>query len=79
LKIRPTRGIAEVTMLPATLLSRRQVLRRIGGGFGALGLASVFRDAGLLASEQALPAAVNPLAPRPPHFPAPPSASSSCS
>jgi hypothetical protein len=57
-------------MIPSTLLSRREVLRRIGGGFGALGLASVFRDAGLLASEQPLPAAANPLAPRPPHFPA---------
>jgi hypothetical protein len=59
-----------MTMLPTSLLSRRQVLLRIGGGFGALGLASVFRDAGLLAAEQPAAASGNPLAPRPPHFPA---------
>jgi hypothetical protein len=50
-------------------LTRREVLCRIGGGFGAVGLASVFAEAGLLASEnKAEP--VNPLAPKPPHFPA---------
>src|SRR5262245_56905689 len=49
------------------LLSRREVLCRIGGGFGALGLAGVLADAGLLA---AAPRPANPLAPRPPHFPA---------
>ncbi|MCI0742085.1 MAG: DUF1501 domain-containing protein [Gemmataceae bacterium] len=41
--------------------SRREVLRRIGGGFGVIGLASVMTEAGLAASE-------NPLAPRQPHF-----------
>src|SRR5919201_336440 len=50
-------------------LSRREVLFRIGGGFGALGLASVFADAGLLAAQPAAPARpVNPLAPKSPHF-----------
>jgi hypothetical protein len=55
-------------------LSRREVLGRIGGGFGALGLASLFADAGWLtsgaasASESRL--AGDPLAPKPPHFPA---------
>ena len=49
-------------------LSRREVLCRIGGGFGALALTSVFTDAGLLTA--AGPRASNPLAPRPPHFPA---------
>ena len=49
------------------LLSRRDVLCRIGGGFGALGLAGVLADAGLLAEAPAR--SVNPLAPRPPHFP----------
>ena len=54
--------------------------RRIGGGFGALGLASVLADAGMLmlagAARAATPADTegavlsNPLAPRPPHFPA---------
>jgi hypothetical protein len=52
--IRPTPG-----------LSRREVLCRIGGGFGALGLTSVFAEAGLLHAA----GAANPLAPKPPHFP----------
>src|SRR5689334_16218450 len=53
-------------------LSRREVLLRIGGGFGTLGLASVFADAGLLAEQPTAPASrsVNPLAPQAPHFPA---------
>ncbi len=51
-------------------LSRRQVICKIGGGFGMLGLASILADAGLLAAE-ATPAPTrvkNPLAPKPPHF-----------
>ncbi len=48
-------------------LSRREVLTRIGGGFGGLALASVMADAGLLAA-QAPAASGNPLAPKPPHF-----------
>jgi hypothetical protein len=51
----------------ASKLSRRDVLCRIGGGFGALALGSVFADAGLLAAESR---AANPLAPKAPHFPA---------
>src|SRR5262245_58523818 len=59
-------------------LSRRELLCRIGGGLGAVGLAHVLADAGLFAA--APPAGVrkppvghravgsNPLAPRPPHF-----------
>ncbi len=46
-------------------LSRREVLCRIGGGFGALALTSVFTEAGFL---RASPSAANPLAPKPPHF-----------
>src|SRR5918995_1356480 len=54
-------------------LTRREMFGRIGGGFGALGLAGAFGDAGLLgvragASEGGAPA--DPLAPRLPHFPA---------
>ncbi len=57
-------------------VSRRELLRRIGGGFGALGVASVFADAGWLgrASAQAAATALrgpdlaHPLAARPPHF-----------
>src|SRR5437870_4290600 len=55
--------------LPSTLLSRRQILTRIGGGFGALALSTVFADAGLLA-QPAAQGSTNPLAPKSPHFPA---------
>lgn len=48
------------------MLSRRDVLRRIGGGFGALGLSSVFADAGYLSA--AAPTS-NPQTPKAPHFP----------
>src|SRR5215813_5566648 len=48
-------------------LSRREVLFRIGGGFGSMALASVMADADMLS---AAPAAANPLAPKAPHFPA---------
>jgi hypothetical protein len=48
-------------MIPSNLLSRRDILFRIGGGFGALGLAN------LLANPAAASSA-NPLAPRSPHF-----------
>jgi hypothetical protein len=52
-------------------LTRRDVLRQIGGGVGSLGLASVFADAGYLSAQTAANLqAVNPLAPKPPHFPA---------
>jgi hypothetical protein len=55
-------------------ISRRDLLTRIGGGLGAVGLATVLADAGLLA---AAPAGLrasnshgdrNPLAPKAPHF-----------
>src|SRR5206468_3749788 len=50
------------------LLTRRQLLKRSGMGFGMLGLAGVLDSAGMLAPP-APAAPVNPLAPRPPHFP----------
>ncbi len=54
---------------PAAVFTRRQFLRRSGGGFGLLALADLLaRDAVALDGGQA-PAA-NPLAPKPPHFPA---------
>ncbi|MEX2121688.1 MAG: DUF1501 domain-containing protein [Pirellulales bacterium] len=50
-------------------LSRRDWLCRIGGGFGALGLASVLaRDGALAETGRAGSADSNPLAPKPPHF-----------
>jgi len=61
------------------LMSRRALFCRIGGGFGALGLASVLADAGLLVATGAALAPDpdrpktsvpgDPLAPRTPHFP----------
>src|ERR1700712_5543863 len=47
-------------------MSRREVLRRCGLGFGSLGLASLLEQAGLLAAQPV----GNPLAPKAPHFPA---------
>jgi hypothetical protein len=61
-------------------LTRRSLFSRIGGGFGALGLIQVLADSGMLVPGQAGRAArvtegevraiSNPLAARPPHFPA---------
>jgi hypothetical protein len=48
-------------MLPIT---RREMLTRLGAGLGALGLATVLHDGGLLAA----PGGGSPLEPRPPHF-----------
>jgi hypothetical protein len=57
-------------MLDSGPLSRRAWLSQIGGGVGALGLATVLHDAGLLAaSATATGIAHNPLAPKAPHFP----------
>jgi hypothetical protein len=54
------------------VLTRREVLTRIGGGFGALALSSVFAEAGLLAADANLPelssGSANALAVKVPHF-----------
>jgi hypothetical protein len=55
-------------MCDSCLPSRRDVLTRIGGGLGAVGLAAVLSDAGLLAAAPRLADDRNPLAPKPPHF-----------
>ncbi|HYO84709.1 MAG TPA: DUF1501 domain-containing protein [Bryobacteraceae bacterium] len=47
-------------------VNRREWLRRAGSGFGTLALAGLLKDRGLLAAGPA--EAVNPLAPRRPHF-----------
>jgi hypothetical protein len=49
-------------------ISRRQILARMGGGFGLLGLAGVMSDGGLINKAVAASSAVSPLAPKPPHF-----------
>src|SRR6202453_1243088 len=61
-------------------LTRRALFSRIGGGFGALGLASVMADAGILMRDGTAKAATfgdtdgavltHPLASKPSHFPA---------
>ena len=55
---------------PTPPVTRREMLHRIGAGFGSLGLAGVLADAGHLSSTtSAAPAsASSPLAPRAPHF-----------
>ncbi len=50
-------------------ISRRDMLHRAGGGFGAWALLDLLRRDGLMAKESAREAD-NPLAPKPPHFPA---------
>src|SRR5688572_6802762 len=53
---------------PLWPVNRRQFLRRAGGGFGILALASLLGDSGLLAETFANTRPINPLAPKPPHF-----------
>jgi hypothetical protein len=50
------------------LTSRRELLRRAGGGFGALALAGLLADDAR--ADRVGPDSRDPLAPRPPHFPA---------
>ena len=55
------------------MTSRREFLQRFGSGFGLLGLASLLERQGLLSSPRRWPPSdlsLNPLAPRPAHFPA---------
>src|SRR5215468_6165848 len=54
--------------LEALFLSRRELLQRSGLGFGLLGLAGVLASDDSLVAGPAAPGAVNPLAPRQPHF-----------
>lgn len=50
------------------LLSRRELLRRTGIGFGSLGLAQLLDSQGLLTTEAKAATPLNPLAPKVPHF-----------
>src|SRR5438309_11685205 len=54
----------------STFCSRRELLARSGLGFGAIGLASLMQQTGLLEASAASESSLNPLAPRQPHFPA---------
>src|SRR5581483_7948192 len=56
-----------------TYFSRRDMLLKAGGGFGALALAGILAEDGVPANPQAPtpnPQSINPLAPRRPHYPA---------
>lgn len=55
-------------MKPFLPVTRRQMLCQLGNGFGALGLASVLSEQGLLGATTVPSGAVNPLAPKQPHF-----------
>jgi hypothetical protein len=56
-------------MFPS-MMTRRDLLRRTGTGLGLLGLYGLVADARLRAGDTTPPDPRNPLAPRPPHFPA---------
>jgi hypothetical protein len=55
-------------MTPGSPLTRRDLLRRCGMGFGMVGLAGLLREQRLLASAAPQATSGNPLAPKPPHF-----------
>ena len=58
--------------LRAASMSRRDLLGRVGAGFGMLGLAGILSEEGMLggalAASESSTANVNPLTPKPPHF-----------
>jgi hypothetical protein len=58
------------TNLEHLALTRREFLSRCGLGMGAVSLASLFGDFGVLNSAQANEGFTNPLTPKQPHFPA---------
>src|SRR5436309_2211605 len=51
-------------------MNRREMLARCGVGMGLLGLTQLMGDAGLLTARANTVDPINPLAPKPPHFPA---------
>src|SRR6266513_4483946 len=50
--------------------NRRDFLKKAGAGFGLLALADLLQDNGLLAADVGPSQALDPMAPRPPHYPA---------
>ena len=59
-------------LLGRHLLNRRDFLAHLATGMGGIALSALLTEAGLLAADAtgASPQPANPLAPRPPHFPA---------
>ncbi|PYK99391.1 MAG: DUF1501 domain-containing protein, partial [Verrucomicrobia bacterium] len=49
---------------------RRDFLKKAGAGFGLLALADLLQDNGLLAADHGPSQALDPMSPRPPHYPA---------
>src|SRR5262249_5814614 len=67
----PSRGISTVSVqIPPTepILTRRELLRRSGMGFGMLGLVGLLAAEGSLAPSVEAATEINPLAPKKPHF-----------
>jgi Protein of unknown function (DUF1501) len=50
------------------MFTRREMLQRVGTGFGVLGLANLLHEQKMLAQTGNQPGATNPLAPKPAHF-----------
>ena len=56
---------------PRGLFNRRRWIQSAGGGFGLIGLAGLLQGEGLLGAEKSdASPCLNPMAVRPPHFPA---------
>src|SRR5437868_6458685 len=66
----PPTSCSPRSTLHSPLISRRQLLARMGAGFGTMGLATVLAEAGLLGggSVEAAASSASPLAPKSPHF-----------
>src|SRR2546422_7178799 len=50
--------------------NRRDFLKKAGAGFGLLALADLLQGEGLLAADNGPAQALDPMSPRPPHYPA---------
>ncbi len=72
---RSTGCCSGVPQFASQQFSRRAMLRRAAGGFGALALSGMIAD---LAAGAVSPKPSDPLAPKPPIFPPEPRASSFC-
>src|SRR5947209_1739455 len=62
----PSRGEAAMPSLSTHHPTRREVLARLGGGFGGLALAALLGESQTARADA--PAAAHTLRPRPPHF-----------
>lgn len=65
------RAVRPADLESACEISRRELLRRSGMGFGILGLAGLMASEGMLSPDEAAGASgyINPMSPKPPQFP----------